>query len=214
MTRIRPSGKTRIQREKRQAIFEAALDVFSEAGLRGATLDQIAARAGLSKPNVVYYFDGKEAIYRELLEELLDLWIDPLRQLSAKGDPVAEILAYVHRKLDMSRDMPRESRLFATEMLQNAPHIDDVLKGTLKALVDEKTGVIQGWVEQGRIAPLDPHHLIFSIWATTQHYADFDVQVRGVLGAAREEARFDEAKVFLTTMYERLLHPQDDAPRA
>ncbi|MFZ7090002.1 TetR family transcriptional regulator C-terminal domain-containing protein [Primorskyibacter sp. 2E233] len=207
MTTIRPGGKTRIQREKRQAIFEAALDVFSEAGLRGATLDRIAAKAGLSKPNVVYYFDGKEAIYRDLLEALLDIWIDPLRQLSAEGDPVEELIAYVHRKLDMSRDMPRESRLFATEMIQNAPHISDVLSGTLKALVDEKTALIQSWANAGRIAKVDPYHLIFSIWATTQHYADFDVQVRGVLGEAREAARFDEAKVFLTTLFERLLRP-------
>ncbi|WP_136442571.1 TetR family transcriptional regulator C-terminal domain-containing protein [Pacificoceanicola onchidii] len=203
--RLDSGGKTRIQREKRAEIFEAALDVFAEAGLRGATLDRIASQAGLSKPNVVYYFDSKEAIYRDLLEALLDIWIDPLRQISADGDPVSEILAYVHRKLAMSREMPRESRLFATEMIQNAPRISDVLSGDLKALVDEKAAVIEGWAAEGRIAPVDARHLMFSIWATTQHYADFDVQVRGVLGPDREARRFDEADEFLTAMYTRLL---------
>lgn len=205
--RLQPGGKTRIQREKRRAIFEAALDVFSEGGLRGATLDQIATQAGLSKPNVVYYFDSKEAIYRELLEALLDIWIDPLRQIAPEGEPVAEILAYVHRKLAMSQQMPRESRLFATEMIQNAPRIADVLEGDLKALVDEKAAVIEGWVEAGRLAPVDARHLIFSIWATTQHYADFDVQVRGVLGPEREGKRFEEADAFLTALYTRMLTP-------
>ncbi|MFW2541979.1 TetR family transcriptional regulator C-terminal domain-containing protein [Primorskyibacter sp. 2E107] len=204
---LEPGGKTRIQRQKRSEIFEAALDVFSEAGLRGATLDQIATRAGLSKPNVVYYFDSKEAIYRDLLEALLDIWIDPLRQISPEGEPVAEILAYVHRKLAMSKDMPRESRLFATEMIQNAPRISEVLQGDLKALVDEKAALIEGWIADGRVAPLDARHLIFSIWATTQHYADFDVQVRGVLGPAHEASRFDEAHAFLTTLYTRMLTP-------
>ncbi|WP_425099001.1 TetR family transcriptional regulator C-terminal domain-containing protein [Tropicibacter sp. S64] len=206
-TRLKPGGTTRIQREKRRAIFDAALDIFSEAGLRGATLDQIATRAGLSKPNVVYYFDSKEAIYRDLLEALLGIWIDPLRQIRAEGDPVAEIIAYVHRKLAMSQEMPRESRLFATEMIQNAPRISDVLQGDLKALVDEKAALIEGWVRDGRIAPVDARHLIFSIWATTQHYADFDVQVRGVLGPEREGQRFAEADAFLTTLYTRMLTP-------
>ena len=45
-----------------------------------------------------------------------------------EGDPVAEILNYVRRKLEMSRDFPRESRLFANEMLQGAPHAIDVLE--------------------------------------------------------------------------------------
>jgi len=189
---------TRNQREKRRAIFEAALDMFSEHGLRGATLEQIAAAAGLSKPNVIYYFDGKEAIYTELLESLLDTWLAPLRALSAAGDPEAEILAYVRRKIEMSRDMPRESRLFATEMIQGAPRLSPVLAASLKELVDDKAAIIRGWAEAGRIAPVDPHHLIFAIWAMTQHYADFDVQVCAVLGPERAAARFAEAERFVT----------------
>lgn len=205
MSRPRPSGTTRIQREKRSAIFQAALDIFAENGLRGATLDQIAARAGLSKPNVIYYFEGKEAIYTELLESLLDVWVDPLRQLSADGEPIEEILAYTRRKLAMSRDMPRESRLFATEIIQNAPRVRAVLEGPLKSLVDEKAAVVAEWVQEGRIAPVDPYHLFFSLWAMTQHYADFDLQVGTVLGPARDQTRYDDADAYLTSLIERLL---------
>ena len=42
--------------------------------------------------------------------------------------------------------------------------------------------MIADWVAGGRLAPVDPRHLIFMIWAVTQHYADFDVQVNAVLG--------------------------------
>lgn len=204
MNKPRPTGTTRIQREKREAIFEAALDVFSENGLRGATLDQIAARAGLSKPNVIYYFQGKEAIYTELLESLLDIWIAPLIELSDSDDPVEELLTYVRRKLDMSRDMPRQSRLFATEMIQNAPHINDVISGSLRDLVNEKARLIKGWMKAGKIAKSDPHHLIFSIWAVTQHYADFDVQVRAVLDG---NDPFKTAPDFVETLFRRMLTP-------
>jgi TetR/AcrR family transcriptional regulator len=197
--------RTRIQKKNRKAILDAALDVFSAHGFRGATLDQIAAEAGLSKPNLLYYFPSKEAIHVALLSALMDTWLDPLRELDADGDPRGEILAYVRRKLEMSRDFPRESRLFANEILQGAPRIGEALGTELKDLVDEKAEVIRGWVAAGRIAPVDPHHLIFSVWALTQHYADFDVQVRAVLGAEREP--IGEAERFLETLFARLLAP-------
>ncbi len=198
-------GATRIQRRNREAILDAALEVFSAQGFRGATLDQIAERAGLSKPNMLYYFGSKETIHEALLAGLLDTWLDPLRALDPKGEPVAEIMAYVHRKLEMSRLYPRESRLFANEMLQGAPRIMDALTGDLKALVDEKAAVLQDWARQGHIADLPPHHLIFSIWALTQHYADFDVQVRAVLGEGHDP--YAEADSFLDTLFRKLLLP-------
>ncbi|MGV6847507.1 MAG: TetR family transcriptional regulator C-terminal domain-containing protein [Marinibacterium sp.] len=195
---------TRIQKKNRAAILNAALDVFSVQGFRGTTLDQIAAKAGLSKPNLLYYFSSKDAIYSALLESLLDTWLAPLRALDADGDPHEQLLTYVRRKLQMSRDFPRESRLFANEIVQGAPHVKTVLATDLKTLVDEKAAVIRAWAESGRIAPVHPHHLIFSIWALTQHYADFDIQVRAVLG---DEDPFDSGQTFLDTLFRRLLAP-------
>ncbi|HET9069411.1 MAG TPA: TetR family transcriptional regulator C-terminal domain-containing protein, partial [Amaricoccus sp.] len=173
---------TRIQREKTEAILAAALEVFSANGFRGATLDQIAETAGISKPNLLYYFACKEDVHRMLLERLLDTWLEPLRQLDPAGEPAAEIGAYIRRKLEMARDYPRESRLFAGEILQGAPHIADLLAGPLRELVDAKAGVIAGWAAAGRIAPVDPRHLIVTIWAVTQHYADFDAQLDALFG--------------------------------
>lgn len=199
-----PGGHTRIQARNRGSILKAGLEVFSQQGFRGATLDQIAAEAGLSKPNLLYYFPSKEAIYTTLLGELLRTWLDPLRALDPEGDPLEELLAYMRRKLAMSRDYPAESRLFAGEILRGAPRIHQVLQGDLKSLVDERAEVIARWSKTGRIAPVDPHHLIFSIWALTQHYADFDVQVRAVLGGTDP---FPGAEAHLDQMFRRLLAP-------
>jgi TetR/AcrR family transcriptional regulator len=201
--------RTRIQREKQDVILDAALDVFSLHGFRGATIDQIAEAAGMSKPNLLYYFSSKEQIHRRLLEDMLDLWLDPLREFDAGGDPVSELRSYIRRKLEMARDFPRQSRLFANEMLQGAPHAIDVLEGELKALVDDKARVIESWMHEGKIVRTDPYHLIFSIWATTQHYADFDVQVRAVLGPARGgDARFEDAARYLEGLFLNGLVPK------
>lgn len=196
---------TRIQRDRRARILEAALEVFSTDGFGGATLDGLAAAAGLSKPNLLYYFASKEAVYLALLERLLDNWLDPLRALDPAGDPMREMLAYVRRKLHLARDYPRESRLFAGEVLRGAPVLEPELSGGLRDLVDKHARVIADWMAAGRIAPSDPHHLIMSVWALTQHYADFAVQVAAVLGDTRDP--WDEAEAHLTTMFTRMLTP-------
>ena len=197
--------QTRIQAKNREAILDAALDAFSTAGFGGATLDQIAENAGLSKPNLLYYFASKEAIYAAVLTQLLATWLDPLRAMDPAGDPVTEIMGYVARKLELARDYPRESRLFATEIIQGAPRMRDVIAGELHDLVAEKSAVLREWMQAGRITPLDPVHLIFSIWALTQHYADFDVQVRAVLGKGVDP--YSGAHGFLKTLFTRLLTP-------
>lgn len=197
-----PKSATRIQQKNQAAIMAAGLEVFSQFGFRGSTLDQVAEAAGLSKPNLLYYFPSKEAIYNALLARLLENWLEPLHQMDNTGDPVEEILAYANRKLTMSRDFPRESRLFANEILQGAPRIKDVLTGELRELVQAKATVIEGWIADGKIRPVDPVHLIFSIWSLTQHYADFDVQVRAILGDADP---FISAAAHIDDVFRRLL---------
>ncbi len=195
---------TRIQKKNKAAILEAALNVFSAHGFRGATVDQIAAEAGLSKPNLLYYFPSKEAIHAALLSGLLEVWLAPLHDLDENGDPLEEILSYAQRKLQMSHELPRESRLFANELVQGAPRIHDALSVDLKKLVDEKSALLENWMDDGKIARVHPHHLIFSIWALTQHYADFEVQVRAILG---DEDPFEGAEPFIDTLFRKLLTP-------
>ncbi|PZX16508.1 TetR family transcriptional regulator [Palleronia aestuarii] len=199
------TGPSRIQSEKRAAILGAALEVFAAEGFRGATLDRIAGEAGLSKPNLLYYFPSKEEVHEALLSGLLDLWLAPLRRIDPDGEPMAELLGYVRRKLALSRSHPRESRLFANEILQGAPRIGPTLSGALRDLVEEKAQAIAAWAETGAIAPVDPRHLIISVWALTQHYADFDVQVRAVLG---RDDPLDGAEAHLEMLFERLLAPR------
>jgi TetR/AcrR family transcriptional regulator len=201
--------KTRIQREKREVILDAALEIFSTQGFRGSTVDQIAEAAGMSKPNLLYYYRGKEEIYATVLHRLLDRWLAPLMEMAADGDPMKELRGYIRRKIEMARDYPRESRLFANEILQGAPRIMAMLSDELRPLVDEKAAVIREWMLQGKLAKVDPHHLIFAVWATTQHYADFDAQVRAVLGPDRGgDGRFEDAARFIEQLFLDGLRPR------
>ena len=204
MTEPRDKKPSRIQQRNRSKILDAALHVFSQHGYRGATLDQIAEAAGISKPNILYYFSGKEDIHLTLLSQLMETWLDPLIDMNPDGDPLTELLGYVQRKLDMSRDFPRESRLFANEILQGAPRMSPHLETALRPLFEEKCALIQRWIDAGQLAPVSPAHLIFSIWATTQHYADFDAQVQVLL----DGPDYPGAARYLTALYTELLTPK------
>jgi TetR/AcrR family transcriptional regulator len=191
------AGEANIER-----ILDAALDVFAAYGLRGARIDQIASAAGLSKPNLLYYFRTKDALYTAVLRRTLEMWLDPLRELDAASDPRAALSAYIARKLASSRSHPAASRLFAMEMLQGAPLLQQALTGPLADLVEAKSRTIEGWVREGRLAPIDPRHLIFAIWATTQHYADFAAQIGAITGRTLADEDFYETT---RAMVERIL---------
>lgn len=174
--------RTRIQRANRATILQAALAVFSSDGYRGATVDRIANAAGMSKPNLLYYFKTKEEIYREVLETTIENWLEPFEALSRDGDPIEELRHYIKAKIKMSEAAPEASRLFANEIARGAPLLKPFLQKRLKPMVDDKVAILIDWMRDGKLRSVEPYHLIFVIWATTQHYADFDVQISAILG--------------------------------
>lgn len=190
-----PTRRSRAVAAKRQAILAAALEFFSQFGIHGTSLDQVAERADVSKTNLLYYFPSKEALYIAVLKDILDVWLAPLRAMRDDLQPLDAIGEYVRMKLEVSRDHPQASRLFCLEMLQGAPLLKGELEGDLKALVKEKSAVIEGWIAQGRLAPVEPHHLIFMLWATTQHYADFASQVEAITGQTLSDPVFFQQTV-------------------
>lgn len=191
--------RTRIQATNEDRIVSTALDVFSKYGYRGSTVDQIAEAAGMSKANVLYYFKSKTDIYLAVLEETLEDWLYPLTELDANGDALLEIQRYIRAKLKLSRTSPAASRLFANEILQGAPMIGPYLNNELKELVDSKVVILNEWMKRGEIKKFEPLHLLFLIWSTTQHYADFATQITALDSSPRNKL-FKDAETFLDTV--------------
>jgi TetR/AcrR family transcriptional regulator len=173
----------------REALLAAAESVFARAGFKGATTAAIAEAAGLPKANLHYHFGSKQALYREVLARTLRDWLVPLEALAPEADPRQALERYLRAKMAMSAARPDASRVFANELLHGAPVLGDLMRTDLRAKVRRKAAVIDHWIAAGKMAPVDATHLFFSIWAVTQTYADFDVQVRAVLGRATLTAR-------------------------
>jgi len=177
--------KTRIALKNEKKILDAAEEVIAEYGFHGATIDRVAQLAGISKPNLHYYFPAKTDLYAAVLKRTLDVWTASLSKLDPDGDPETELSAYIAEKVEMSRLNPLASRVFANEILRGAPALEDYLRKDLRAIVRKKAAAIQRWIDEGKLAPIDPVYLIFLIWAATQHYADFYPQVKAVMGVQK-----------------------------
>ena len=173
------SATRRTREEIKETIHQAAIAEFALHGLRGATTQAIAERAGLSKAQLHYYIDSKEALYAELLQHVVDEWSRDSFS-DADGDPAEVIAAYVRKKLAFSFEQPALSKMFANELISGGEVLRTMLSRP-RSRAAQAIDTLQQWIAQGRLRPLDPLLLMMHIWAVTQHYADFDVQVRHML---------------------------------
>ncbi len=124
--------------------------------------------------------------------------------MPVEDDPAVVLDRFIRKKVELSYTHPLLSKLFAMEVIQGAPHLKPYLKTDMRTWVRNKAAVIEQWVRNGQMKPLDPVYLIFLIWSATQHYADFDVQVRAVLGQEKAgEERFEDAARFLEQLFTR-----------
>lgn len=165
------------------ALLRAAEHVFARAGFAGATVADIATEAGIAKANLHYYYRTKRDLYRAVLTNILALWLTETDGIVADADPRAALEHYIRAKMRFSREYPEASRVFANEVLHGATEIGGFLATDLRALVAAKTRVMQDWIKHGKMAAIDPQHLFFAIWATTQTYADFAAQIAAVTGS-------------------------------
>jgi TetR/AcrR family transcriptional regulator len=177
ISRIRSGRRTDIRRENERLILDAAERVFAEAGFGGATMQLIADMAGLPKANLHYYFPTKESLYRRVVQNIFEIWLDAASSFDDAAGPVEGIGAYVEAKMHISRHHPHGSKVWAAEVMHGAPVIQDYLETTLRDWTNGRIKVIQRWIDQGQMAPIDPRHLLYMLWATTQHYADFGHQI-------------------------------------
>ncbi|WP_345533213.1 TetR/AcrR family transcriptional regulator [Viridibacterium curvum] len=174
----------RIRQAQEQTILQAAEKLFARTGFAGTSMNELALAAGLPKSTLHYYFGTKETLYRAVLASILEDWLVGAEALRADADPAEALRTYIRYKMRMTAGRPDASRVFASEMLAGAPHIRDLLAGELRRLVAAKSRVIREWIAAGKLAPVDPPHLFFTLWAMTQTYADFEPQVAAVLDTA------------------------------
>ncbi|GAA6163325.1 TetR/AcrR family transcriptional regulator [Pelagimonas sp. KU-00592-HH] len=191
----RSNSKKERRQESEALILSAAEKVFAEAGFGGATMQLIADVAGLPKANLHYYFPTKEKLYRQVVQNIFQVWLQAADIFDQAEGPAEGIGAYIDAKMEISRRHPNGSKVWASEVMHRAPVIQDYLETTLRDWTEGRARIIERWIAEGRMAPINPRHLLYMLWATTQHYADFGHQIETLNdGQQLSDAQWEEAK--------------------
>ncbi|NIB40935.1 TetR family transcriptional regulator [Pseudomaricurvus alkylphenolicus] len=185
--RKEPAG--RIRQKNQGVILAAAEEEFLTYGFKGASMKRVAERADLPRANIHYYYKNKLDLYAAVLGDIVEIWNTTFDTIRAEDDPKQALTAYIRAKVMYSKTNPAASRIFASEIIHGAPHLSEYLKTDFREWIGRKVEAIQSWIDQGKMDPIDPIHLLFFIWGSTQHYADFGVQV---LAAMNKEQLDDE----------------------
>ncbi|HEY5800390.1 MAG TPA: TetR/AcrR family transcriptional regulator [Burkholderiaceae bacterium] len=196
------TARSRNRDKLEAAILDVATRLFAECGYEGTSIALIAERAGLSKQNLLYYFPTKPALYERVLDDVLDAWLERMDILAAEDlEPADALRAYIVAKLRFSREQPWGSRVYAMEVIGGAKMYGPQIKKKVIPLLRKDIEIFERWIAAGKIAPVNATHLIFSIWAMTQSYADFSTQMALVLNRKQLNAGdFEDAEQLIVRM--------------
>ncbi len=185
--RLSASGKPagRIRQKNEQAIIQAAEDEFARHGFKGTSMNTIALKAELPKANLHYYFTNKLGLYVAVLSNILELWDSTFNTLNSDDDPAVALSNYIRTKIEFSRRNPQASRIFAMEIISGGQCLSEYFNQDYRTWFQGRAAVFQSWIDAGKMDPVDPVHLIFLLWGSTQHYADFATQICQVTGRSR-----------------------------
>ena len=190
-----------IRTRNSQQILQAAQEEFVLHGFKGTSMQSIADRAQLPKANIHYYFKNKANLYKVVLEEIMGAWNQVLADMTSQSDPAEVLTRFIRAKMQLSYTNPNGSKIFAMEIIQGAPHLKEYISKDMRHWVREKSNVINSWIDQGKMRKVEPSYLIFMIWASTQHYADFNTQVLEVMNRREyDDEEIENITQFLTDM--------------
>jgi TetR/AcrR family transcriptional regulator len=193
---LEPVGKPagRIRQKNEEAILAAATEEFARHGFKGTSMNTIALRAALPKANLHYYFTNKLGLYIEVMRNILELWDTTFSHLTAEDDPAMALAAYIRAKMEFSRRQPLASKIFAMEVISGGACLTEHFNQDYRVWLRGRAAVFEAWIAQGKMDPVDPLHLIFLLWGSTQHYADFSSQICNLLDRKKlTKADFDTA---------------------
>lgn len=192
---------SRIREQNQQLIIQVACRQFAEQGYAATKVADIAKAAGVPKPNIYYYFQTKDNLYRAVLESIVKPLLEASEPIERLDDPVEALSEYIAAKLRISREHAYASKVFANEMMSGAKYLPEDIAGKLH---DQSSMIIEkfrAWIERGAMADISPQHLMFTIWAATQTYADFSWQICKVMEKEQlDEQDFADAATFLTCL--------------
>ncbi len=196
MNQTTTSQRWKRRKEARPAeLLDAAVSVFAEKGFAAARLDDIAARAGVSKGTIYLYYDSKEAILRALIKAIPVARVESIAQLAATDAGPAD--ATLRKVLQLVGAAMRDPMLIQFPRLVigesgNFPWIAETYRReVISRGIAIFSGIIGKGIEERRFRAVDPRHAAFAamapmlfvaIWRTTfERFDDVPLEAQGLI---------------------------------
>ncbi len=195
--------------DKERVILREAEAQFARFGFEGAKLEAIGAALGMSRHALLYYYPSKEALYRQVLDDVMAHWLGGMGDLARAADPQQGLADYIAAKLKSSRERPDGSRVFTQEVIAGAPRYSEAITKQVQPVLEADVRAFERWARAGRVRRAPFRHLVFMIWAMTQAYADHAPQFALLLGKpALGDDDFDAAQAVILRMAWGAVAPQ------
>jgi len=168
-------------------ILEAALAVFAEKGFAATRLDDVAAKAGITKGTIYLYFDSKQALFEALARQSIGVQIDQVTaQLAQFPGSSSDLLRFVLGTMGnfaITSDRVVLPRLVLAEAA-NFPQLAEFWRReVVERGIALMSGIIQRGIARGEFRKIDLQHaarlcvaplLVIVLWRTT--FARFDAE--------------------------------------
>jgi AcrR family transcriptional regulator len=155
----RPAGL-----ETRQAILDAALDLFSDRSFEGASTRAIAERAGVTQPLLNYHFAGKEELWRAAVDAVFERFRTSMerRLVGLRGvDDVSVAKLMVRHFVEFSAANPQLHRIIMQESKHAGDRLDWLVETHVRPLYENAVAMFDRLATRGELVPVAPAHLYY-----------------------------------------------------
>jgi len=152
----------------RTIILNAASEAFAQQGYAATKLSVIAALASLPRSNVLYYFKSKAHIYIKVLEDIAPRYLQACAPFQGDDQPLEALSRTVTSMIGLFEGRPFASKVLLQELKEGGRRIPGDFLERWASQARENTACIRQWISNGQLAPVNPDHVLPSVWAIAQ----------------------------------------------
>ena len=150
-------------------ILEAAQQEFAIAGFAAARTETIAQKTGVTKTMIYYYFENKEALYREVLNRAFIAPLEELAQLNLEQQPPEQALErFIRLFLQKMSKNPNIASMLFLEAIQNRGKYYP--KQSIEQLYGTLIAILEQGISKGVFRSMEPRHTAVNIVGTCVFY--------------------------------------------
>jgi AcrR family transcriptional regulator len=167
----------------RETILAVARRRFAERGFAGTSLAEIADEVGIRTPSLFHHFPSKLALYRAVLLDGFDDWIELMDETTADpGDGWPQVEHVLRTAFSFLGERPDFVRLARWEALDGGPVLAQELAAVLNPMFERAVGFLEREMQEGRVRRCDARLLVLTGYGAVLSYLSDAPMVGALLG--------------------------------